>query len=57
MDVSYGCGDGKYSDKGIDLRSSPYFQSLRRIEDNMYSGGRSLYDTNGRKDYEANSYY
>ncbi len=53
---SYGCGNGEsYSNSGIDLRSAPYFEGLKRFE-SMYSGRRSLYDRKERRDYEVSSY-
>jgi len=53
---SYGRGNGEsYSNSGIDLRSTPYFEGLRRFE-TMYEGRRSLYNINIKKNYELNSY-
>ena len=51
---SYGNGEGKYSDKGIDLRSAPYFESLRSFE--VIYSGRSLYERNIREDYSVSNY-
>ena len=51
---SYGSGDSKYSDKGIDLRSALYFESLRRFE--VIYSGRSLYERNIREDYSVSNY-
>lgn len=58
-DSSYGCGEGKYSDRGIDLRSMSYFENIRNhaempvagVRDDIYVSRRKILYENKRSDY------